>query len=415
MRNPKAEKSLVSVLIGHPALWGDVNARLGSKHLNGENKALYEAIGKLHENNLQINPLAVSEISGVSLEYINGLTGDVTELDTYIELIQVESVKRYLSWTGRNLNRLAQSDIKLTSELLSETQKYLRRFDNIALKTPDEIDSGSAVQRYKERRERLKSTPKDQRYVHTGFVDLDHIIGGVEYTDTCIIAGRPGMGKSSFLLSVMLHNVTKGIPVAFFSFEMGEAQLINRLVNMLCGIDTHELRTLSYLEDGSKSKKVEKALQTIESLPITFLHDYNNIEQAKVVCRELAREGVKNFMFDYLQLMWSKNGGNRTEEISLISRGFKEIAMGTTGVVWAGSQLNRDCEKRQDKRPLLSDLREGSIENEASQVIALYRGAYYYPDDDPNIAEGLILKNRHGPTGYDKLYWKDGVFKNLAI
>ena len=237
----------------------------------------------------------------------------------------------------------------------------------------------------------------------TGFLDLDGPLGGLQPSDLIIVAGRPGMGKSSLGLT-MAHNAAlkHNAVVAFFSLEMSAGQLVQRLIAGETGVSSQRLR-IGDIRDIEWDKFV-KATGTLAETSI-FVDDTPSPSPVEIrtKCRRLAAEyGLDLIIIDYMQLMRSGvQRENRVQEVSYISRELKALARELNVPVVAISQLSRAVESRQDKRPILSDLREsGTIEQDADVVMFIYRDEMYNPDTDKkNVAEIIIAKHRNGPTG----------------
>lgn len=248
--------------------------------------------------------------------------------------------------------------------------------------------------------------------VPTGFIDLDYKLSGFQPSDLVLIAARPSMGKTAFVLNVVDHvAVRKKLPCMVFSLEMSKEQLVNRMLSMESNVDAQKLRTGS-LTDSDWDAVVEgvgiigNAKLVIDDTPGI------SISELRSKCRKMKLEhGLSIVIIDYLQLMsGSGKGGNdnRQQEISEISRSLKALAREMHAPVVALSQLSRACETRTDHRPMLSDLREsGAIEQDADVVMFLYRDDYYNKDTEhPNEAEVIIAKQRNGPIGTVTLIWK---------
>ena len=247
--------------------------------------------------------------------------------------------------------------------------------------------------------------------VPTGFNDLDYRTSGMQPSDLILIAARPSMGKTAFVLNVV-HNVAvrKKLPCIIFSLEMSKEQLVNRMLSMESKVDSQTLRT-GTLSDSDWDKVVE-GIGVISSS--TLMIDDTpgiSITELRSKCRKMKLEhGLSLVIIDYLQLMsgsGGKGGENRQQEISEISRSLKALARELNAPVIALSQLSRACETRNDHRPMLSDLREsGAIEQDADVVMFLYRDDYYNKDTErPNVAEVIIAKQRNGPIGTVELVW----------
>ena len=246
--------------------------------------------------------------------------------------------------------------------------------------------------------------------IPTGFIDLDYKTSGMQPSDFILIAARPSMGKTAFVLNLVDYvAVKKNMPCMIFSLEMSKEQLVNRMLSMESNVDSQKLRT-GTLTDADWDAVVE-GIGTIGSSKLVIDDTPGiSIMELRSKCRKVKLEhGLDLVMIDYLQLMSGsgKNGDNRQQEISEISRSLKAIARELSVPVIALSQLSRACETRTDHRPMLSDLREsGAIEQDADVVMFLYRDDYYHKDTEKkDIAEVIIAKQRNGPIGTIELVW----------
>ena len=238
----------------------------------------------------------------------------------------------------------------------------------------------------------------------TGFTELDHLTAGLQKSDLILVAARPSMGKTAFTLNIAAHVVLRAKePVAFFSLEMSKEQLVQRLLCSEGRIDSQRLR-VGELEEKEWGDLIDTA-NRLSAAPL-YIDDTPSItvmELRSKARRLKAEHGLSLIVIDYLQLMQgraSKNGDNRQQEISEISRSLKALARELNVPVIALSQLSRSVESRQVKRPMLSDLREsGSLEQDADIVMFLYREDYYDPEtENKNITEVIIAKHRNGPV-----------------
>lgn len=259
-----------------------------------------------------------------------------------------------------------------------------------------------------------------RKNMSTGFTDLNMLLGGgFAPSDLIIIAARPAMGKTAFALNVGVNMSTQlNKPVAIFNLEMSKEQLITRMLCMESGMNSRALKSGTLHTDDWQN--LSNAIAKLSEAPI-YIDDSSMITPGEVraKCRRLKAEHKELGMviIDYLQLMETGNSENRVQEVSKISRSLKQLARELNVPVVALSQLSRAVESRNNKRPMLSDLREsGSIEQDADIVMFLYRDEYYNPDsNDKNTAEVIVAKHRHGPTGTIKLYFEDSLtrFGNL--
>jgi replicative DNA helicase len=268
----------------------------------------------------------------------------------------------------------------------------------------------NVIEEYYDRVEYLHQHQGEMVGLPTGLADLDKILGGLQRSDLIIMAGRPGMGKSSLALSIALQAARKWSKrVAIFSLEMSDEQLVQRLVSAETGIDSqgdiHEDEWPVFMAATSNLSNTSIYLDDTPSISVMEL---------RTKARRLhAEHGLDLLIVDYLQLMRGDfRSENRQQEISFISRSLKGLARELNLPLIALSQLSRAVESRHDKRPMLSDLREsGSLEQDGDIVIFIYRDDFYNPDSEyPNIAEVIVAKHRSGPTGILSVYFR----KNLA-
>ncbi|CAB1369682.1 replicative DNA helicase [Denitratisoma oestradiolicum] len=267
-----------------------------------------------------------------------------------------------------------------------------------------------------------RDDPSEVTGVPTGFTDLDKMTSGLQPGDMIVVAGRPSMGKTAFALNIAEHvGVEMRLPVAIFSLEMSGPQLAMRFLSSLGRLDQHKLRT-GRLGD-EEWDKMTVALGKLHDAPIHIdetgaISPSDLRARARRLHRQCGKLGL--IVIDYIQLMSSsKDGENRATEVSEISRSIKALAKELEVPVIALSQLSRKVEERNDKRPLMSDLREsGAIEQDADMILMMYREEYYKPDtQDKGIAEVIIGKHRNGPTGTVKLTFLGEYtkFQNSAI
>ncbi|MCI8453927.1 MAG: replicative DNA helicase [Lachnospiraceae bacterium] len=310
-----------------------------------------------------------------------------------------ESLETVLANTEKQVFELLQN--RMSSEFVPIRQ--------VALNVLDKIEQAT----------RSKSTVTG---LATGFIDLDYRTSGLQPSDLILIAARPSMGKTAFVLNIADYiGVRREKTCLIFSLEMSKEQLVNRMLAMESNVDSQKLRT-GTLTDADWDAVVEGIGTIGDSRLIIDDTPGISIMELRSKCRKVKLEyGLDLVMIDYLQLMTgsaARGNESRQQEISEISRSLKALARELQAPVIALSQLSRACETRTDHRPMLSDLREsGAIEQDADVVMFLYRDDYYNKDTDtPNVAEVIIAKQRNGPIGTVVLGWKPELtrFVNMA-
>jgi replicative DNA helicase len=263
--------------------------------------------------------------------------------------------------------------------------------------------------------DQIEAIHKDQSTivgVPSGFNDLDAKTGGFQKSDLIVIAGRPGQGKTSLVLNVAQNaSIQYKIPVAIFSLEMSEQQLVTRLLCSEASVDSYRLRT-GLLKDA-EWPRIAQAMGALSEAPI-YIDDSPSLSIMEMRTKARRLKSANNLgllIVDYLQLMQGRNVENRVQEVSEISRGLKSLARELQVPIIACSQLSREPEKRIDHRPQLADLREsGAIEQDSDLVLFIYRERFYndnIAEDKRNIAEIIIAKHRNGPTGKIELLFID--------
>ena len=302
---------------------------------------------------------------------------------------------------------LARTEKDIFELLQSRTAKDIRPIEDIAKNVLYRIEAASRT------REVITGIP-------TGFIDLDYKTSGLQPSDLVLIAARPSMGKTAFVLNMVQHiAMKKELPCMIFSLEMSSEQLVQRMIAMETGIDSQKLRT-GNLNDNDWDPLIRGIVDVSDSKIIIDDTPGISVGELRSKCRKVKLEkGLSIVIIDYLQLMTgsSKRSENRQQEISEISRSLKALAREIKAPVVALSQLSRACETRPDHRPMLSDLREsGAIEQDADIVMFLYRDDYYHKDTEhPNEAEVIIAKQRNGPIGTVNLMWKPETTRFVNI
>lgn len=366
---------------------------------------VFEAIEKHNE---------VEQAGGLAyLGEIANNTPSAANIRRYAEIVHERAVLRRLVTVGDEIAASALNPAgKDVKQLLDQAEQRVFEIAESGAKSTQGFVAiqpllGQVVERIQELYD--QENPSEITGVPTGFTDLDIMTSGLQPGDMIVVAGRPSMGKTAFALNIAEHvGVDLGLPVAIFSLEMSGPQLAMRFLSSVGRLDAHRVRTGRLSDD--EWDKMTVALGKLHGAPI-HIDETGAITATdlRARARRLARQfGGKLglIVIDYLQLMTSsKDNENRATEISEISRSIKSLAKELKVPVIALSQLSRKVEERNDKRPLMSDLREsGAIEQDADIIIMMYREEYYKPDtQDKGLAEVIIGKHRNGPTGTVKL------------
>ena len=330
---------------------------------------------------------------------------------SYAEIVRDKSVQRKLIKSCGEISQLCYDDNESTENILAETET--RMFDILKTGTSTELTSIEDISISVYEKIRKVSLSKDSvTGVPTGFTDLDNMTTGFQPSDFILVAARPSMGKTAFVLNILEHvAVKKNRPAMIFSLEMSKEQLVNRLFAMDSGIDAQLLRT-GRLSDNDWEKLADTTGRIGQSNIIIDDTPSISVAALRSKCRKIKLErGLDLVIIDYLQLMsgsGARRSDSRQQEVSDISRSLKALARELECPVVSLSQLSRAVEQRPDKRPMLSDLREsGAIEQDADLVMFLYRDEYYNPDSEKKgEAEVIIAKQRNGPIGTVNLYWQ---------
>ena len=348
-----------------------------------------------------------------SLDFVRDIITIVptsANVKSYATIVSEKAVLRRLIKTTEEIANTCYAGKEPLENILADTEKSI--FDLLQNKGGQEFVPIKQVAINV--LEKIEDAYKNQGTVTgipSGFIDLDYKLSGFQPSDFILIAARPSMGKTAFVLNVVDYvSVRKNLPCMVFSLEMSKEQLVNRMLSMESNVDSQKLRT-GTLTDSDWDAVVEGIGIIGNSKLIIDDTPGISISELRSKCRKMKLEyGLSIVIIDYLQLMsGSRKGGNdnRQQEISDISRSLKALARELHAPVIALSQLSRANEKREDKRPMLSDLREsGAIEQDADIVMFLYRDDYYKEDSEKrNIAECIVAKNRHGETGKVELRW----------
>jgi replicative DNA helicase len=346
-----------------------------------------------------------------SLEFIRDLVTSVptsANVKYYAQIVRDKAILRKLIKTVEETANDCYMDKEKLEVILEKTEKQV--FDIVQNRgTKDFTDIKEVVLRTIDSIEAAAKNQGSVTGIATGFYDLDYKTAGMQPSDLVLIAARPSMGKTAFVLNIAEYVAVKSnIPTVIFSLEMSQDQLVKRILAMNSKVDSQLIRT-GNLSGEDWASLMESARVVGNSNLIIDDTSAISISELRSKCRKLKLErNLGMVIIDYLQLMTgSKKSESRQQEISEISRSLKSLAREISVPVIALSQLSRAVEQRPDKRPMLSDLREsGAIEQDADVVMFIYRDDYYNKDtEEPGVSEIIIGKQRNGPTGTVKLAW----------
>lgn len=433
--NLEAERAVLGSLLIDPDAIIKVASFLRAEDFYRERHAwLYEAMMALHDRREPLDFVTVvdelerrghlQEVGGPA--YITDLisgTPSAMYVDHYARIVERTALLRRLIAAAGQIAELAYDDSQEVDEVIDKAETLIFGVSE-ALIHRDLMPIRTIMAQVVDHIDFLARNQDTLMGVPTGFTFLDRLLGGLQKSDLIILAARPSMGKTSLALNIAQNAAKRyGARVGIFSLEMSNEQLVQRLLSMETGIDSHRLR-LGQVHDDEWPILLEAA--NLLANTAIFIDDTPaaTVNEIRTKCRRLyAEHGLDLVLIDYMQLMSGASGGgrdaNRQQEISFISRSLKGLARELNVPVIALSQLSRAVESRSDKRPMLSDLREsGSIEQDADVVLFIYREDYYIEDTDrQNIADVIVAKHRHGSTGTISLYFRKELtqFRDLEV
>lgn len=419
--NVEAEEAVLGSLLIDPDAILQVSTFLDPTDFYVERHGwVYEAVRDLHERREPADLVTLTDelerrgqlrdIGGPAyLSSLINATPTSIHVEFYARIVERTGILRRLIDAAGQIARLAYQDTHDAEEVIDRAEEII--FNVSARRTDRDLRPiRQILDKFYDRIEYLHQHQGEIIGIPTGLADLDKLLGGLQRSDMVVMAGRPGMGKTSLALSIALQSARRWQKrVAVFSLEMSDEQLVQRLVSAETGIDSQRLR-LGAIQDDEWPTFIQ-ATNLLGNAPI-FIDDtpaISALELRSKARRLHAEHGLDLLIVDYLQLMRGDfRSENRQQEISFISRSIKGLARELNIPVLALSQLSRQVESRHDKRPMLSDLREsGSIEQDADVVLFIYRDEVYNPDTElPNIAEIIVSKHRSGPTGVFSVYFK---------
>ena len=416
-----AEQYVLGAILYYPKCVAEVAGSLRPDDFYVQkNREIYETIYTMFSYSRTIDPVTVLEnlkqngydSDDQAWPYLLQLMRNAStaaNVGLYIQIIKDKTLLRQLLETSQELVNMVQEGTETGQTLLDAAEQRIyaiRQGRSVQGLTP----IADIIINVYDRLEELAASDRAVTGLETGLRDLDRALSGLNNSDLILLAARPGMGKTSMALNILLHAGKKSHKqVAFFSLEMNKEQLALRLISSECFVDNKKLVTGKLTDQDWES--VAAAADSLNRSAILIDDDSTvTVADINAKCRRVENLGL--VVVDYLQLMQSAGGKsdrgeNRQQIVSDISRSLKIMAKELDVPVLCLSQLSRANESRQDKRPMLSDLREsGAIEQDADIVLFLYREGYYNKEsENPNLAECIIAKNRHGETGTVELQW----------
>lgn len=364
----------------------------------------------------------IDEVGGIP--YLSDLASSVptaANVDYYAQIVAEKAVLRRLIRTATEIATSGFQGIDPVENILSDAERSILEISQKGQRGGFIRISDVLMETYN-RLENLSKSRGEVTGVPSGYVDLDKMTAGFQRSDLIIVAARPSVGKTAFALNIAQNIAVRAKQsVAIFSLEMSAGQLVSRMLCAESNVDANRLRTGDLQEDDWE--KIIMGMGSLADSPV-FIDDTPGITISEIrsKLRRLHAEqnGLGMVLIDYLQLITGRRGGgseNRQQEVSEISRQLKQLARELHVPVIALSQLSRGVEQRQDKRPMLSDIREsGSIEQDADIVAFLYRDDYYNPEsEDKNMIEIIIAKHRNGPVGKVKLAFLKEYNKFVSV
>ena len=425
-----AEQAVLgSMLVSKDAVQAAVEVLKPEDFYREDNKEIYAAMMDIYSVGKEIDMITVTEqlkLRG-TLERVGGTQNLATLIDNvpttsnierYVEIVEQKATSRNLIKVTSDIMKVSYAQTEELDAIIEQAEKGIfdlaqnrnsKSYSGMKEILVNTLDSIEKMYQNKEKRSGMES----------GFIDLDEKISGLNDSDLIIVAARPAMGKSAFVLNIASYVAMHDkVPVMIFNLEMSKEQLVKRMLSSESEIDSMKINNANLEQDDWI--KMADASNRLADVPI-YIDDTPVLTPSEIraKCRKAKLEkNIGLIIIDYLQLMESKTAnGSRQQEISEISRGLKILAKELNVPVIALSQLSRATEARADHRPMLSDLREsGSIEQDADIVMFLHREDYYDKETEKkNVAEVIVAKNRHGETGTVELAWlgKYTKFANL--
>ncbi len=432
----EAEMSVLgSILIDREAIWRVVDSLEVTDFYKATHRVIYEAMLDLLGRREAIDVLSLSnrlrekgvleEIGGTA--YLTSLVNTVptaSNASYYGRIVHRKRIHRDLIEASHRISELGYQEEGDLETLLDDAEKTIFSIAQRSLQQ-EFLPVKTSLDEAFERIEKLHSGEGRLRGVSTGFNDLDNLLGGLQKSDLIVLAARPSLGKTSLALDIAKNVALKeNLPVGFFSIEMSQEQVVDRLIAGQASVDLWRLRTGRLTDEGEDNDfvRIRDAMETLSQIPL-YIDDVASptVMQIRAMARRLQAEhgGLGLVVVDYLQLIrGQERTESRVQEVSEISRSLKAMAKELDVPVLAISQMSRAVELRADAMPKLSDLREsGALEQDADVVMFIYREDKVRKNTArQNMADILIEKHRNGPTGKVELYFNEPTvsFRSIA-
>ena len=430
----EAERTVVGALLYDPEAIYKIDGRLRPVDFyDPVCRDIYRAVQQLSEkgtvidfvtvtNKLREND-AIQQIGGSA--FLAELIADVptaSHIAQYAEIVVEKSRRRQLGYIGRKIADLAQEDTKPADELTEMAEQEFLKLSRQASQEEPSLLADMRAERYDHYVTLCEAdSATEHNGVRTGYAELDDLLTGLAPGQLIVLAGRPGMGKTSLALDIARNvAVEQGKVVSVFSLEMSNEELFDRLFAKSLGVESWKL-SKGLLSD-EQFAQMGPVLDRFKDYPLYIDDDPNSalVNLRSKARRQQMRHGLDLLIIDYLQLIEVTDrsaGENQTQRITHISKSLKRLARELHIPVIALSQLSRECDRRPDKRPQLSDLRDsGSIEQDGDRILMLYRESEYDEDcDNPDCTDVYIRKNRHGPTGHVELRFDKGKMSFVSM
>lgn len=428
--SPEAEQAVLGCILIDPTAFYEVATVLEpDDFFQQAHGMIYKAIRTLYGDRVAVDMLTLGEllrqrgveqirgveIEAVILDLIGSVPSSVHALD-YARIVESAAVRRRLIRAGMAIANLGHDNTKGVNTILADSEQTLFSVtDRIA--TKGIVSADIAMRHILDLVTQRREDGGKMVGLASGFADIDHLLRGMKAGQLITMAGRPGMGKTMLEGMFALNVARSGVPVARFTLEMTAESLFMRAISYTARVPVNAVEAGQL--NAEEYARFVATTGELSRLPM-YVDDTSGLSLAQLSAkarRMKAEHDIGFLTVDYIGLMSVEHSyGNRSQDVGQISRGLKKLAKDLKIPILAISQLNRGVENRQDKRPMMSDLRDsGEIEQDSDAILMLYRDAFYHKEEStsPNVIECNIIKNRNGPTGVAELYF-NGQYMQVA-